>query len=316
MSVATRTKNRNQEQRRKQIHQLLTNWQLYAMLLIPLAFLILFSYVPMYGVQIAFKDFNAVDGITGSEWAGLKYFEKFFTDYQCLRVIWNTLRISVYSLLASFPTAIIFALCINYLQFNRYRKVVQTVVYAPYLISTVVMVTIILQFFSSNGIMTNLLNALTGSEQDYMASAPLFDDIYEWTGIWQSTGFNSIIYIATLVGVDPEMHEAAIVDGASKWKRMVYIDLPSLMPTAVKLLILNVGQVLNIGYEKVLLMQNPLNLSSSEVISTYVYKVGLTSTIPQYSYSTAIGLFQSAIGMVLLIAVNAIANRINDSGLW
>lgn len=301
----------------RKVRKVLGNWQLYAMLLIPLALMFLFLYVPMYGAQIAFKDYNIVKGIEGSPWVGLKYFTKFFSDYQSSRVIFNTISISLYSLIASFPVSIIFALCINYLKSDRYRKTVQVIAYAPCLISTVVMVTIILQFFAPRrGVLTMFLGLVTGNQIDYMSMPQYFDDIYVWTGIWQMTGFNSIIYIATLVGINPEMHEAAIVDGASKWKRLTYIDLPCLMPTAVKLLILNTGQILNVGYEKVLLMQNPLNLSSSEVISTYVYKVGLTSTIPQYSYSTAIGLFQSLIGMLLLIGVNTIANKAGDAGIW
>lgn len=300
-----------------QFSKVVTNWQLYVMMILPLLLLFVFSYVPMYGVQMAFRDFKISLGISGSPWVGLKYFKQFFLDYQAIRIIKNTIGISVYSMLASFPLAIIFAICLNYLRSDKYRKVVQTVSYLPHLISTVVVVIMILQFLAPRrGFVTILLNRIFVTQIDFLSVPAYFDDIYVWSGIWQSTGFNSIIYIATIIGIDPEMHEAAIVDGASKWKRILYIDLPCLMPTAIKLLILNTGQILNVGYEKVLLMQNPLNLSKSEVISTYVYKIGLTSMVPQYSYSTAIGLFQSIVGMVLIVIVNRIANRLDDNGIW
>ena len=297
--------------------KMVVNWQLYVMLATPLFFLILFHYVPMYGVQMAFKDFNIIDGITGSPWAGFKYFSKFITDYQFVRVISNTLVISIYSMLVSFPCSIIFAIALNYLHSEKYRKFAQTVSYAPYLISTVVMCSTILQLLAPrNGLITSAINSIFHTDINFLGVSSYFDDIYVWSGVWQSTGFNAIIYIATLIGIDPELHEAAITDGASKMQRILFIDLPFLIPTVVKLLILNLGQVLNIGYEKVLLLQNNLNIANSEVISTYVYKVGLKSMIPQYSYSTAIGLFQSIIGIVLIIAVNKIANKVSDSGIW
>lgn len=293
------------------------NWQLYAMLLTPLVLLILFKYVPMYGAQIAFKNFTIGKTIETSEWVGFKWFIKFFGDYQFKRVLTNTIYISLYSLLASFPISILFAICLNYLKSDRYRRLSQTITYIPYLISTVVMVTLIMQFLAPrNGILTQVFNFLTNSETDYMANPALFADIYVWSGIWQATGFNSIIFIATLIGIDPQLHEAAVIDGASKLQRVAIIDIPLLMPTAIKLLILNTGSILNVGFEKILLMQNPLNLSSSEVISSYVYKVGLTSALPQYSYATAIGLFQSLVSLLLLVLVNHIANKISDSGLW
>ncbi len=293
------------------------NWQLYVMLILPVSLMILFKYVPMYGAQIAFRSFNIGDTILSAEWVGFDNFIAFFGDYQFANVLSNTVFLSLYSLLAGTPVAIIFALCINYLNFPKYKKIAQTVTYLPYLISTVVMVTLILQFFAArNGVLTQLFNFITGSETDYLANPSLFNDIYVWTGVWQATGFSSIIYIATLVGIDPTLHEAAIVDGASKWQRCKGIDLPLLMPTIIKLFILNMGSILNIGFEKILLMQNPLNLSASEVVSTYVYKVGLTSALPQFSYGTAIGLFQSLIGLVMVLTFNFIANKVSDDGIW
>lgn len=303
--------------RKRSLRQVAVNWQLYVMLILPISLLVLFSYVPMYGVQIAFRNFKAVLGISESPWAGLDYFKRFFADYQFKRIITNTLNLSIYSMLTSFPISIIFALTINYLKFPKYKKMVQTVTYMPYLVSTVVMVTMLFQVFAPRrGLITVLLNNIFGNELDYLAVPKYFNDIYVWSGIWQTTGFNSIIYIATLIGIDPEMHEAAVVDGANKFKRILYIDLPFLFPTAAKLLILNMGQLLNVGHEKVLLMQNPLNLPKSEIISTYVYKVGLTSAIPQYSYSTAIGLFQSFVGFILIVGSNRIMNKLDGNGIW
>lgn len=307
----------NKKRGGRELKSVKQNWQLYAMLLTPFFLLILFKYVPMYGAQIAFKNFGIGKTIENSEWVGFKWFIKFFGDYQFKRVLTNTIYISLYSLLASFPISILFAICLNYLKSDKYRKLSQTVTYIPYLISTVVMVTLIMQFLAPrNGVLTQFFNSIANSETDYMAKPNLFADIYVWSGIWQATGFNSIIFIATLIGIDPQLHEAAVIDGASKLQRVTIIDIPLLMPTAIKLLILNTGSILNVGFEKILLMQNPLNLSTSEVISTYVYKVGLTSALPQYSYATAIGLFQSVVSLLLLVLVNKIANKISDSGLW
>lgn len=315
--VVSRVPQYNRLLRDKKFKSVSRNWQLYVMLATPLFLLILFKYVPMYGAQIAFKNFTIGRTIENSEWVGFKWFIKFFGDYQFQRVLLNTVYISLYSLVASFPIAILFAICVTYLKSNRYRRFSQTITYMPYLISTVVMVTLIMQFLAPrNGVLTRVLNFFANSQTDYLAVPSLFADIYVWSGIWQATGFNSIIFIATLIGIDPQLHEAAVIDGASKLQRVGIIDIPLLMPTAIKLLILNTGSILNVGFEKILLMQNPLNLSTSEVISTYVYKVGLTSTLPQYSYATAIGLFQSLVSLLLLVLVNHIANKISDSGLW
>ncbi len=293
------------------------NWQLYVLLILPLSYLLLFKYIPLAGLQIAFKDYNIAKGIFDSEWAGLIHFRNFFSDYRAMRVIKNTLILSVYHLIAGFPLPILFALFLNYIRSERYKKIVQTISFAPYFISTVVMVTMIVQFLAPRrGMLTIFLNTLFNSEIDFLAQASYFADIYVWSGIWKTIGFGSIIYIATLSGIPVELHEAAIVDGATKLKRMIHIDFPGILPTAIILFVLNTGQILNIGYEKVLLMQNSLNLSASEVISTYIYKIGLTSPIPQYSYSTAIGFFKSAIGFILIISVNKIANKLSNEGLW
>lgn len=297
--------------------QIIKNWQLYLLIALPIAYIIIFNYIPMYGAQIAFKNFNPVIGIWKSPWVGLENFRRFFHSYEFSRLMWNTILLSVYSLLAGFPFPIILALMLNYVNNERFKKTVQMVTYAPNFISTVVMVGMILQFLSpQTGIINNLLEKLGMERINFMAKPEYFRHIYVWSGIWQTTGFGSIIYIAALAAIDPQLHEAAIVDGATKWQRIWNIDIPGIMPTAIILLILNTGNILNVGFEKVLLMQTPLNLRTSEVIGTYVYKIGLASQVANYSYPAAIGLFQSLVGFVLLVIVNNIAKRIGETSLW
>jgi multiple sugar transport system permease protein/putative aldouronate transport system permease protein len=267
-------------------------------------------------VQIAFKDFIAREGILNSPWSDplFKNFTKFLTDYNFFRVMRNTLLLSIYSLVAGFPLPIIFALSLNYVRHEKFKK---TITYAPYFISTVVVVGIILQLFATRtGLVNHLLVSMNLHEVNFLGSASAFPHLYVWTQVWQTLGFNSIIYIATLSGIDPSLHEAAVVDGANKIQRMIHIDLPGIMPTAIVLLILNSGQILNMGFEKVLLMQNSLNMETSEIISTYVYKLGFKSALPQYSYSTAVGLFQSIIGLLLLVTVNQISKKVSKSSLF
>lgn len=298
---------------------IMKNWQLYVLLIIPIAYLIVFKYLPMTGLQIVFKDFRAKDGIFGSAWADpwYKYFLKFFKDYNFFRIIRNTLTLSLYGLLAGFPLPILLALSLTYTKNIRIKKIVQMVTYAPYFISVVVIVGMLNQFFQTRGGLVNqLLNSVGIESIDFFTNAASFPHMYIWSGIWQGIGFGSIIYIASLAGVDPSLHEAAVVDGANIWQRIRHIDIPSIMPTAITLLILQTGQILNIGFEKVLLMQNGINSTYSEVISTYVYKQAFQAALPQYSYSTAINLFQSVIGIILILSVNKIAERVSDSSLF
>ena len=297
--------------------QIRKNAQLYVLIALPVVFIIIFHYVPMYGAQIAFKNFRLTSGIIGSPWVGFVHFERFFKSYEFGRVLGNTIGISVYSLLAGFPFPIILALSLNSIKNQPFKKTIQMVTYAPHFISTVVIVGILLQILGPrNGIVNNLLE-LFGQERIYFLGQPgYFKHIYVWSGVWQNVGFGSIIYLAVLSSIDPQLHEAAIVDGATRFQRIWHIDIPGILPTAIILLILNTGRILNVGFEKVLLLQTPLNLSSSEVISTYVYKVGLASEIPSYSYSAAIGLFQSVVGLILLILVNQAAKRLGQSSLW
>ncbi len=293
-------------------------WQLYALLLLPIIFLAVFSYYPMYGAIIAFKDYNIRAGILGSPWAdnyGFANFIRFFGNYNFIECLRNTLWISVYTILVSFPCAIILAISLNYIINVRYKKAVQLVSYFPYFISTIVLVGMINILFNTNtGAIGSIIYSITGT--NVLASASAFSSLYVWSGIWQSVGFNAIIYMAALSGVDMQLHEAATVDGATILQRIRHIDLPAIIPTAVILLILNVGGILNIGYEKVLAMQNPNNLSASEIISTYAYKIALVSSIPDFAYSTAIGLFQSGVGLVLLLVVNKISKKLTTESLW
>lgn len=293
------------------------NWQLYAMLALPLIWLAIFAYWPMYGVIIAFKDYNVVSGIWGSPWAGMKYFDRFVESYQFWRLIKNTVYLHVYELVATFPLPIILALCLNTVRKKWFSRSAQLITYAPHFISTVVVVGLLVVLTSPNTGVTNKLIGLFGfGPTDVMGDSGMFRHLFVWSGAWQTMGFAAIIYLAALTSVPPELHEAAIVDGASRMRRMWHIDLPAIVPVAVILLILDIGRILSVGFEKVLLMQNSLNLDVAEVIDTYVYKIGLASSVPQFSYATAIGLFRSVIGLVLLVLANAFARRFAKSSLW
>jgi putative aldouronate transport system permease protein len=290
------------------------NWGLYVLLLPAVVLLLCFSYKPMYGVLIAFKDYTPALGVTGSPWAGFKYFEKYFHSFQFSRTIINTLVISIYSL-ATFPIPIMLALMINQLRINRFKRFFQTVTYMPHFISTVVMVGLILILLSpSKGLIGNIYHLFGAEAPDLLGSAGLFSGLFVWSNVWQQAGWDSIIYIAALSAVDPSLYEAATVDGASRWQKVRYIDIPMLMPTVITLLILHLGTLLGVGFEKIYLMQNDLNISASEVISTYVYKIGLLSS--QYSYSSAINLFNTIINFILLIVVNRAVKKFSDSSLW
>ncbi|GAB2640355.1 ABC transporter permease [Kribbella swartbergensis] len=293
------------------------NWQLYAMLALPLIWLAIFAYWPMYGVIIAFKDYNVVSGIWGSPWAGFKYFDRFIESYQFWKLIRNTVYLHVYELVATFPLPIILALCLNTVRRKWFSRSAQLITYAPHFISTVVVVGLVVVLTNPNTGVANKLIGLFGfGPVDMMGDPGMFRHIYVWSGAWQTMGFAAIIYLAALTSVPPELHEAAIVDGASRLRRMWHIDLPAIVPVAVILLILNIGSILSVGFEKVLLMQNNLNLDTAEVIDTYVYKIGLASAVPQFSYATAIGLFRSVIGLVLLVLANSFARRFAKSSLW
>ena len=295
------------------------DWQLYLFILIPLIWVIIFCYTPMAGVQIAFRKYQPRMGIWNSKWVGLYQFEKFFKSNQFNRVVSNTFLLSVYTILCSFPIPIIFALVLNSIRSHRFTTIAQTVVTMPHFISVVVLVGILLQVFNSRtGIYGIVLEQLTGSyPADLFAKPTNFRHMYVWSGVWQQFGWNSIIYIAALSAVSPELHEAAQIDGASRFQRILHVDFPAILPTITIMLILRMGNVMTIGFEKAFLMQNSLNLSTSEIISTYVYKVGLSSAgTTDFSYSTAIGLFNSVINLVLISGTNLIARRLGGNSLW
>lgn len=294
--------------------RMLKCWQLYVLLLPTLVFFIVFCYVPMYGVQLAFKDYNAMLGITGSPWVGFEHFRRFFESYQFKQLLGNTLTLSIYQLAVSFPVPIILALALNQVKNAKFKKVVQTVTYAPHFISIVVLVGMLNVFFSTNGGLVNEIVKFFGGEAKlFLGQEQYFQHMYVWSGVWQSMGWSAIIYLAALSGVSPELHEAAVVDGASKIKRIWHIDIPAILPTIIILLILNCGQVMSIGFEKAFLMQNSLNIGTSEIIPTYVYKMGLLNA--QYSFSTAVGLFNSVINCTLLFVVNKISKKAGQTGI-
>ncbi|MHC1748606.1 MAG: ABC transporter permease [Cellulosilyticaceae bacterium] len=303
------------ENSNKMFIQIKKNFGLYLLILPAVILLVCFAYIPMYGVVIAFKDFKPALGIWGSKWVGFDQFIKFFRSYQFNATIKNTLVLSLYGIVVTFPLPILFALIVNQMGAKRYKKIFQTVTYMPHFISTVVMVGILLLLLSPrSGLIGSIYGMLGRKAPNLLGSASAFSSLYVWSDVWQHTGWDSIIYIAALSAVDPSLYEAAIMDGASKWQKIRYIDIPMLMPTACTLLILRMGGLLGVGFEKVYLMQNDLNISASEVISTYVYKMGLLKN--QYSFSAAVGLFNGVINFILLIVVNKISKKISDTSLW
>ncbi|MEN6315876.1 MAG: ABC transporter permease subunit [Clostridiaceae bacterium] len=291
------------------------NYEMYLFLLPAIVYYIIFKYGPLYGLQIAFKDFNGALGFWGSKWVGLKYFNSFFSSYYFWPLLKNTLVLSVYSLIAGFPIPIILALMLNEVKNYKYKKFVQTVTYAPHFISTVVLVgTIVIVLSPTYGIVNQMLRLLGMEVQSFMTNPGLFRHIYVWSGIWQNTGWDAIIYLAALSAVDPEQHEAAIIDGASRIQRIWYINIPVLIPIMTILLILNAGNIMNIGFEKVLLMQNDLIMDVADVISTYVYRRGLLQA--EFSFSAAIGLFNNAANFILLMIVNGITRKFGETSLF
>ncbi|WP_199615221.1 ABC transporter permease [Paenibacillus alkalitolerans] len=291
------------------------NYELYIFMLPAVIVYLVFKYYPMYGVQIAFKDFNAGKGIWGSEWVGFEHFIRFFESYNFWSIMENTLSLSVLSLVFGFPMPIFVALMLNQMLAKRYKKFVQTVIYAPHFISTVVLVGMLHVFLSPNsGIVNHMIAFFGGEPVLFMSDEDWFRPLYVLSGIWQETGFAAIIYLAALAGVNPELHEAAVMDGASKWKRVLHVDIPGILPTIIILLVLALGNIMSVGFEKAFLMQSDLNYATSNIIPTYVYEQGIQKA--QYSFSAAVGLFNSVINVVLLVAVNRIAKRLTETSLW
>ena len=311
--ISDRSLSRRTSRWRRELGQ---NYELYLFALPAVVSVLLFNYLPMYGVQIAFKNFRPMQGIWGSQWVGLKWFERFFDSAQFGSLMSNTLLLNFYLLLVTFPLPIMMALLFNQFRSPRVRKTLQTASYAPHFISTVVLVGMLTLFLSpTRGIYGNLARAFGVLPGNPMGEAGLFRSIYVWSDVWQHTGWDSIIYIAALSAVDPQLYDAATVDGANRYQKILHVEVPALLATASILLIMRVGNMMSVGFEKVYLMQNSLNQSTSEVISTYVYKVGLTKTA-QYSYSAAVGLFNTVINLILLTVCNTVTRRVSGNGLW
>lgn len=282
-------------------------WQLYLMLLIPVVITIIYKYIPMYGIQIAFIDYKASQGMWGSDWVGLQWFQRFFSSPNCMRMIKNTVLLSLYGLLWSFPIPIILALMINQLRFKKFKRSIQTILYAPHFISIMVVCGMLRVFLSPSG---GLINLIAGTNIDFLSEASAFRTIYIASGIWQDAGWGIIIYMATLATVDASQYEAAKIDGASMFQRIRYIDIPALIPQMVLMLIMSASSLMNVGFEKVFLLQTDLNKATSDVIAVYVYQQGIERA--KYSYSTAVGLFNTVVNVILLIVVNKITKKISE----
>jgi putative aldouronate transport system permease protein len=291
------------------------NYELYILLMPAILYFAIFHYWPMYGLQIAFKDFMPSLGILDSPWVGTKHFRSFFESYHFWQLIKNTIGISIMQLVFGFPVPIVLALMINEVTHLTFKKSVQTITYAPHFISVVVMVSMLMIFLSpETGLVNKVITGLGGEAISFLADASWFKPIFVMSGLWQNAGWGTIIYIAALASIDPQQHEAAVIDGATRMQRIWHINIPGIFPTVVILLILDVGTLMAVGFEKVYLMQNPLNMKSSEIIATYVYKRGVLDA--QYSFSTAVGLFNSLINFILLVSVNQLAKRTKQSSLW
>lgn len=291
-----------------------SSWQLYVLVLPAVIAVAVFNYFPMYGIQIAFKDFRPSLGIWGSQWVGLKHFIRFITFPDFQKVLRNTISISLYSI-ATFPCAVILALLINEIGNQKFKKTVQMISYAPHFISVVVLCSMVRIFLSrETGLINNIISMLGAERVDFLAVPRYFSTIYVWSGVWQGVGWGTIIYLASLAGVSPELVEAARIDGCNRLQIIRHINIPHILPTIIILLILRTGSVLSVGFEKIFLLQNPLNLGSSRVISTYVYEMGIMGG--QFSYSSAIGLFNNIVNIIFIMVVNTIAKRVSSVGLW
>ncbi len=293
------------------------NYQLYLLLIVPIAYALIFLYYPMLGAQIAFREYSPVDGIWGSTWVGLKHFRRFFNNAQCWTYIKNTVAISSYSLLLGIPFPVILALSLEYSRSKTLGKSVQFISYVPHFLSTVIIVGMINTLFSNRtGVVNNLLDAFFGFKVNFLGNSDYFRSLHVWSGIWSGTGWAAILYISALSSVDVQLHEAAIIDGASKIRRIWHIDLVAIRPTITTLLIINMGSIFSVGFDKIYLMQNTTNLGVSEVLSTYVYKTGIGGMIPNYSYAAAVGLITSVVNFFMVVVFNKLSNKISDSGLW
>lgn len=316
MTVATAEKDELRLRRRKsRLRYIRENYPLYLMILPAIVFVFVFAYVPMYGIQIAFRDFKVRDGYWGSEWVGLEHIIRFVTSSNFWQLIRNTIGISLYSLAVGFPVPIILSVMLNELRSNRLRRTAQMIFYAPHFLSSVAVCGIVVLFTQrETGIINLLIMMLGGEGVEFLAKPEWFKTIYVISGIWQDMGWGTIIYMAALSGVDPGIVEAATIDGANRLQKIWYIDIQTIKPTIVILLIMNCGSMLSVGSEKILLLQNTLNMSASDVISTYVYRLGIEGG--QFSYTTAVGLFNTVVNLIILLIVNKTADRVSGSSLF
>lgn len=300
---------------RRLLRKVASLWQLYLLVSVPTAFLIVFNYLPMVGAQVAFRQWNPLEGIWGSPWIGTQEFSNFFSSPFFWPIIQNTLVLGVYSLVVSTPATIILALLLNEVKHGWYKKLVQTATFVPYFISVVVLIgTMDLLLNPDIGLISQFFGLFGMHPPDLLGDPNAFPSLYVWSGVWQYTGWGAVIYLAALSSVSPSLYEAAMIDGASRWQRMLHIDWPAIKPTVIVLTILAAGNVMAVGFEKVFIMQNPLNLGTSEVINTYVYKIGLVND--DFSFSSAVGLFNSSINFVLIVAVNMVARWVSDTSLF
>lgn len=295
--------------------ELVKNRYIYLLSIPVIVYYILFWYMPMFGIVIAFKQYNVATGILASKWVGFKYFAEFFRSSNCLRVIKNTLGISLYTLIVAFPVPIIFALMLNEIRSQRFKKTIQTVTYLPHFISMIVVCGMISDFLSTEGVLTGLFASFTGVKKNYLGEPGAFKTIYVLSGIWQSFGWSSIVYLAALSGVNAELYEAATIDGAGRFSQLWAVTIPGIAPTIITMLILEVGQMMNVGYEKIILLYSPATYETADVISSFVYRRGLGESA-QYSYSAAVGLFQSVVNMILLLIVDRISLKASDTSLF
>ncbi len=290
------------------------DWRLYTFLIAPLIFLLIFRYLPMAGNVIAFRRFRPGSSIFGDEWVGLHYFEMFINNEQFWNVFWNTAILGALTLLICFPLPIVLALMLNELRSRRFKRIVQTISYLPHFLSIVIVAGIVFQLTAMDGTINQIVTALGGEAIPFMQLPEWFRTIYVSSEVWQTVGWGTILYLAALTTIDDQLYEAARIDGANRWQQTWHITLPGIRPTMVVLLILNIGSFMAVGFEKVLLLQNPLIYSTGDVISTYLYRVGIQSA--QFSYGTAIGLFEALIGLVLVLSANFVSRRLVGASLW
>ncbi len=296
------------------IKQIKHSKYLYLIFLFPLLYYVVFHYAPMYGVIVSFKDYNIVKGIWGSPWAGLKHFEKFVKDPYFWKVVRNTFLMSFYNILWGFPVPILLAIMLNEVKHAKFKRVIQSISYLPHFISTVVLCGMLVNLLSTDGLLNQLVGNLGGKSVQFLMYPQYFRTIYVSSSIWQSAGWTSIIYLAALTGIDPEILDAATIDGANRLQRIKHVTIPAITPTISTMLIMNLGRMMNLGYEKVLLLYNGSTYETADIISTYVYRRGILGN--SFSYATAVGLFQSVIGIVLLVMANKVSRKLSETSLW